>query len=274
MHAAKHGVALAAAAVALVASIGTVSAFNVNQNIVVPVIMPASIAAQRETTPQSQPVLTNEFLQSYVDRQKQLEAFDAFDVTPEVVLTEEVLSSYIARQRNPALEAIAGAASDGPVLNTDLLASYVEAGYQPTEKKIELADDERLCLTKAIYHEARGESHEGQLAVANIILNRAMSGKYPSTICGVIFQNADKGKYKCQFTFACDGRSDEGTERRAWANSERIAVEAFAEFQQGDTPGVLPSSALFYHTRAVSPSWSHTFQRVAAIGSHLFYAPN
>ena len=265
--------ALGAAALMLGATLSPGFAFD-NAEVIVPVAMPEAIAFKRSTMLPSQPALTSAFLQSYVERQKQLRAFDSFEVAPQA-LTEEVLSSYIARNRNPALEAIEIAEIDlGPALNSEVLANYVEAGFLPTDKKIELADDERLCLTQAIYHEARGESYDGQMAVANIIINRAMSKKYPSTICGVIFQNADKGRYRCQFTFACDGRSDAGTERRAWARSEEIAVAAFAEFQRGQRPGVLPSTALFYHTRAVSPSWSHTFTRVAAIGSHLFYSPN
>ena len=141
-------------------------------------------------------------------------------------------------------------------------------------KKVELAEDERLCLTQAIYHEARGESEEGQWAVANVIINRAFSKKFPTTICGVVFQNVRKGSRSCQFSFACDGRSDMGTDQSAWKRAEQIADIAFAEFQEGDRPDVLPQTALFYHTRAVNPTWSHVFQRVAAIGAHLFYAPN
>jgi len=139
---------------------------------------------------------------------------------------------------------------------------------------VKLAEGEKLCLAQAIYHEARGESREGQLAVANVIINRAMSKKYPSTICGVVFQNADKGRYKCQFTFACDGRSDMGRERTAWNRSIKLAEDAFYEFQRGERPGVVPNSVLFYHTTAVAPKWSHTFNRVAAIGSHVFYSTN
>ena len=91
------------------------------------------------------------------------------------------------------------------------------------------------------------------MAVANVIVNRAMSRKFPSTICGVVFQNAEKGRYKCQFTFACDGRSDMGNERRAWNRSAQLAEAAFREFQQGKRPGIVPSiGALLPHDRGAA----------------------
>ena len=244
----------------------------------VPVAFSPTLETKREEfLASTQPQLTNEFLQAYVDRQHQLEKFNGFTVpAPQAELTEAVLMGYIARRQNQALDAIESAdLSNQPVvLTASLLTDYAKQEFVPTTKRVKLADDERLCLTQAIYHEARGESREGQLAVANVIINRAMSKKYPSTICGVVFQNADKGRYKCQFTFACDGRSDMGRERAAWNRSMQMADEAFYEFQRGERPGVVPNSVLFYHTTAVAPRWSNTFRRVAAIGSHVFYSTN
>ena len=226
-----------------------------------------------------QPELTPDLLASYIARQQELKTFDHFGVQTEPELTPEVLSAYIERKTNPALEAIDAMAlkpsfGEAPKLNGSVLEEYASEKYVPTPKKVKLADDERLCLTQAIYHEARGESEEGQWAVGNVIINRAFSKKFPTTICGVVFQNVRKGSRACQFSFACDGRSDMGKDQRAWARSEEIADTAFAEFQMGDRPDVVPQDTLYYHTRAVAPSWSRTFQRVAAIGAHLFYAPN
>jgi len=261
-------------AAAIILGTGLAHAEELKTAVVVPASLTNALAAQRLHAPSSEPKLTEALLQAYVARQQALKSFKHFDVQPRQELTEAVLMSYIARTRNAALDAIEAAdAGSKPALDEAMLAQYVSAKFVPTEKKVKMADDERLCLTQAIYHEARGESEDGQWAVANIIINRALNKKYPSTICGVVFQNADKGKYRCQFTFACDGRSDMGTERRAWQRSMEIAEAAFAEFQRGDRPDVLPKSALFYHTTAVAPSWSRTFRRVAAIGSHVFYAP-
>ncbi len=222
----------------------------------------------------SQPELTNDLLAAYVQRQQQLKSFDAFEPPP-VELTQDVLLSYIDRTRgtNHALEAIDSLTSQR-ALNPSLLETYAQKSFVPTVKKVKLSKEEQLCLTQAIYHEARGESEAGQWAVANVIINRAMSKKFPSTLCGVVFQNADQGRYKCQFTFACDGRSDYGTEMGAWRRATKMAEVAYREYQEGERPGVVPNSALYYHTTSVAPSWSNKFHRVAAIGSHLFYAAN
>ena len=218
------------------------------------------------------PRITNDLLAAYVARQQELRGFSTFaPVGGE--LTEEVLLGYIQRNRNTALAAIDSFAVQ-PALNDAVLQTYASKSFVPTVKKLKIANSERLCLTQAIYHEARGESEKGQWAVANVIINRAMSKKYPSTLCGVVFQNAEQGFHKCQFTFACDGKSDMGTERRAWNRSARLAAAAYDDFRQGQHPGVIADSALFYHTTSVAPSWSTKFRRVGTIGSHIFYAAN
>ena len=272
-----HALAFAAAALVLLVTFAPSSAEELVNETVVPAAITQTVAMKREQFHTSaQPQLTNELLQAYVDRRQQLDNFEGFDVpAPKAELTEAMLMGYIAKRQNQALDAIESVdISDKPALTSAVLSSYVKADFVPTTKRVKLADGERLCLAQAIYHEARGESREGQLAVANVIINRAMSKKYPSTICGVVFQNADKGRYRCQFTFACDGRSDMGRERSAWNRSIKMAEDAFYEFQRGERPGVVPASVLFYHTTAVAPNWSRTFHRVAAIGSHVFYAKN
>lgn len=271
----RHAIVTGAAALLLAGMAAPASAQDAPEDAVFPAPITQTVAIKRQQFFDStQPQLTSALLSAYVERQLALKNFDGFDVQPTgAELTEAVLSSYIAKRRNDALDAIESVdTTTSPALTSAVLVAYAQKDYVPTTKKVKLADSERLCLTKAIYHEARGESVEGQLAVANVIINRAFSKKYPSTICGVVFQNADLGKYKCQFTFACDGRSDMGTERAAWNRSVKLAEQAFAEFQQGERPGVIPNSVLYYHTTAVAPKWSSTFRRVASIGSHIFYS--
>lgn len=164
-----------------------------------------------------------------------------------------------------------------PLLTSAKLSAYVQKGYKTTKKRVALAAKERLCLSQAIYHEARGEPEAGQWAVANVILNRVASRRYPSTVCGVVYQNADLGRYRCQFSFACDGRSDMGGKgnrivRESWMRANVIAMLAYKQFQNGDRPDYVPATTLFYHTTSVAPSWSQAMRKVAVIGSHIFYA--
>jgi len=225
--------------------------------------------------------LTPQLLANYVERQKALRAFDVLGEAGGELNTE-VLMSYIARGSlggdNGALSAIANVTTPAmpseAALTTAVLSRYVDDGFKPTVQRIEEANTERNCLAQAIYHEARGESQAGQMAVANVIVNRARSGQYPSSLCGVVYQNANKGRYRCQFTFACDGRDDAPRERRAWARSQELAATIYAQYATGKKLSTLPRTALFYHTTNVRPAWSNTYSEVAQIGSHIFYSPN
>lgn len=277
-------IAMGAAALVVLSAGAPVLAEDLHVAYVTPAELTPSLAASRlQPSPvplrpsfsANQPALTNELLAAYVERQQELKSFDAFTVPAPRTLTQDVLLGYIDRTRgtNLALDAI-DTMTTQPALNGDMLEVYAQKKFVPTAKKLKLSKDEQLCLTQAIYHEARGESEAGQWAVANVIINRAMSRKFPSTLCGVVFQNADRGLYKCQFTFACDGRSDFGTEQGAWRRAVKMAQVAYREFQSGDRPGVIPNSALYYHTTSVAPSWSNKFSRVATIGAHVFYATN
>lgn len=254
---------------------------------VTPLAIPTDLLAVRAQPAQGATILPGEqpltaaLLVNYVERQEKLRAFDVEAALPGA-LNQDVLLGYIARGSlgggNGALSAIDSFAmptlADEPALNATVLSAYVASGYQSASQRLDHANAERGCLAQAIYHEARGESAAGQLAVANVIVNRARSAAYPSTLCGVIYQNANLGKYRCQFTFACDGRNNAPGERSAWARSQELANTVYAEFATGASVGALPGSALFYHTTSVRPSWSNTYNQVAQIGSHIFYAKN
>lgn len=121
------------------------------------------------------------------------------------------------------------------------------------------------CLTQAIYYEARSESEEGQAAVAEVILNRARSGRYPREICDVVYQ---RNARTCQFSYTCDGSI--GRTRfnaRAWATAERIARQVHA----GKAQALLPARSVNYHANYVAPSWGRRLERVRQIGAHIFY---
>jgi spore germination cell wall hydrolase CwlJ-like protein len=124
------------------------------------------------------------------------------------------------------------------------------------------------CLTEAIYFEARGEVVRGQMAVAQVVLNRAFSGKYPNTVCGVVYQNASR-HLACQFTFACDGIPDVVREPDAWERAKKIAAETI------DGQLWLPEvgKATHYHAYWVHPSWVHEMTKMYRLGVHTFYRP-
>ena len=124
-------------------------------------------------------------------------------------------------------------------------------------------DAQWQCLATALYHEARGESVKGQIAVAEVILNRVDSPAYPRSVCGVVQQG---GKGGCQFSYTCDGRSDRISDRAAWARAGKIARS-----MRDGAPRVLTAGATHFHTVNVRPGWARRFDRTASIGAHLFY---
>lgn len=293
VRAVSHVLALGAVALVLFITLVPAHAQTLRVADVTPFEIPADLVAVRAQPAigatnvgivPGQQKLTDALLSNYVVRQQALQSVDVLaNSQPQEELTADLLMGYIARgsqgEANSAVSAIASFAAPTavlpePDLNATMLAAYIDSGYQPLQARLDRANSERDCLTQAIYHEARGESEAGQLAVANVIVNRARSGKFPDTLCGVIYQNADKGLYRCQFTFACDGRSKPATERRALARSAALAQSVYAEFALGEQVGAVPASALYYHTTAVSPSWSNTYNEVAQIGAHIFYSPN
>jgi hypothetical protein len=124
-------------------------------------------------------------------------------------------------------------------------------------------DEQWQCLTQALYFEARGESLEGQFAVAEVILNRVDSPAYPDTVCGVVGQ---RGGGSCQFSYVCDGASDKMHERIPLERAKRIA-----RVMLDGAPRALTEGATHFHTTGVRPGWARRYPQTAAIGAHLFY---
>lgn len=160
----------------------------------------------------------------------------------------------------PDLQRLPAPDLDAPVsaaaMTEGLTEDWLMAQPDPT------GDAEWKCLTEALYFEARGESLEGQIAVAEVILNRVDSPLYPRTVCGVVKQRGGGG---CQFSYVCSGQK-KMREKAAADLSGRIARAML-----DGAPRVLTAGATHFHTRGVKPSWSKRFARTAAIGAHLFY---
>ncbi|MGY3436376.1 MULTISPECIES: cell wall hydrolase [unclassified Marinovum] len=125
--------------------------------------------------------------------------------------------------------------------------------------------DQFTCLAEALYFEARGESIKGQVAVAEVILNRVESSKFPDSVCGVINQGTGR-KYACQFTYTCDGHAEKVGNPAAYARVAKIAKAMLSGM-----PRRLTDGATYYHTTAVKPNWSRVFAHTATIGVHRFY---
>jgi N-acetylmuramoyl-L-alanine amidase len=120
------------------------------------------------------------------------------------------------------------------------------------------ASREAECLAGAIYFESKGEPLDGQLAVANVILNRANSGRFPGSACGVVFQPS-------QFSFVRGG----GFPPIARASLQWKQAVAIAHIATNDLWNSSVSNALFFHARRVSPGWK--LKRIASVGNHIFY---
>lgn len=125
---------------------------------------------------------------------------------------------------------------------------------------------EHKCLAEAVFYEARSETTEGQLAVAEVIMNRVADERYPSEICGVVYQGSTRST-GCQFTFTCDGsRAKEKTYGDRWYQAKSVAAQVIMEFHELRT-----GNATHYHASYVEPSWSKRLVRTNTIGEHIFY---
>lgn len=124
-------------------------------------------------------------------------------------------------------------------------------------------DSDLKCLAQAVYFEARGEPYSGQIAVAQVVYNRVI--KRNKSYCDVVFEGSSR-KHACQFSFACDGKSDTAVEKQAWLQAMQIA-----RLVKDGNLRDLSGSATFYHATYVSPTWSKKFAQTAAIGNHVFY---
>jgi spore germination cell wall hydrolase CwlJ-like protein len=121
------------------------------------------------------------------------------------------------------------------------------------------------CLAQAIYYEARGESELGQVAVAEVVVNRARSGHFPGKFCDVIYEGSWRST-GCQFTFTCDGSLRNKPRGIAWAQARDIAAQVMMGVNRP-----LTHDATHYHTGEVSPVWSASLVETTRIGAHIFY---
>jgi spore germination cell wall hydrolase CwlJ-like protein len=174
---------------------------------------------------------------------KPVETAKPADMTPSIVLPQ--VTDVLPRPRPP-------------------LTPAQELGLEGKER----AKAEK-CLATAIYFEARNEPIRGQIAVAQVVLNRVFSPYYPGDVCSVVYQNAHR-RLACQFTFACDGIPDIVRERGPWIRAQRIAKQALdSQVWLTDV-----AKSTHYHATYVRPRWIREMRKMVKHGQHIFYRPH
>jgi spore germination cell wall hydrolase CwlJ-like protein len=121
------------------------------------------------------------------------------------------------------------------------------------------------CLTAAVYYEAAIEPLDGQRAVAQVVLNRVRHPAYPNTVCGVVFEGAER-RTGCQFTFTCDGSLARTPSQAVWERARRVAEAALGGYVHAPV-----GWATHYHTNWVVPYWAANLVKAANVGTHIFY---
>lgn len=158
-------------------------------------------------------------------------------------------------------EALADLETDAPAAPETFVdddADYATLAAAVAAQPLAIDDDELNCLAIGVYYESKGEPLEGQLAVAEVILNRTVSGRFPRSVCGVL-------KQRGQFSFVRGGQLPQPPESaRAWKTALGVAKVA-----RNDTWDSKVSNALFFHARHVSPGWRRA--RIGSVGNHIFY---
>lgn len=190
--------------------------------------------------------------QALAQQVKNLPVVQAVAGTSASAVTAPTVSSAVS---NPAAAAATAAPIASAMTAVLPLSTLVAAHSVGAE-----LDEQGKCLATAVYFESMGESLQGQLAVANVVINRARSNQYPSTWCGVV-------KQKAQFSFVRNGRFpsiDTGSD--AWRKAQAIARIAALNITSA-----LPGDVLWYHADYVAPRWRNNLRRVEKIGAHIFY---
>jgi N-acetylmuramoyl-L-alanine amidase len=169
-----------------------------------------------------------------------LPATPPVDATPEIILPMDVPEAPVLRDEH------------APSSVTRSLAALVAQHAAST-----VQDRETDCLARAVYFESKGEPLAGRLAVAQVVINRASSGRFPGTLCGVV-------KQPSQFSFVRGGAFPAIREQGQWREAVAIAHIAINDLWQGPV-----QNALYFHAKRVSPNWNRT--RIASVGNHIFY---
>jgi hypothetical protein len=154
------------------------------------------------------------------------------------------------------------------LINLVVPATKAYADYGIVEQVSNEFNSELQCLAENVYYEAASESFEGKLAVAQVTLNRANSGKFPNSVCGVVKQkNLVNGFFVCQFSWFCEPIKKAIRNKYQWEESLIVAKKAITEPVAHDA--LYKVNAMYYHNTTINPQWNR--QKVTQIGNHIFY---
>ena len=171
----------------------------------------------------------------------------------------------VTEKKAQALEQNAAADGEKTAPSSSEIIQKREAQAVDPQGK-ERLDDAITCLARTIYWEARGEKAASMEAVASVVMNRLGHEGFPNTVCAVVRQGNEQGA--CQFSWWCDGRSDQAKDDDSYATAKEIARRAL-NLQLKDRTG----GALYFHHRNMTPGWSAEYIRTIEIGKFVFYKP-
>jgi spore germination cell wall hydrolase CwlJ-like protein len=155
--------------------------------------------------------------------------------------------------------------SKAPPSRSEIITKTEAQAVDPVGE--ESIDDAITCLSRTIYWEAKNEGATGMEAIASVVMNRLGHKGFPNTICGVVKQGHEQGA--CQFSWWCDGRSDDAEEDKHYAIAKEIARKALNRQLPDRTGG-----AMYFRQRKATPGWSAEYIKTVEIGEHLFYKPH
>jgi spore germination cell wall hydrolase CwlJ-like protein len=171
-----------------------------------------------------------------------------------------------AENKAEVLEKIAASAgsralpSPAEIITKTEVQAVDPIGEEPLEDAI-------TCLSRTIYWEAKNEGVAGMEAIANVVMNRLGHKGFPNKICEVVRQGREQGA--CQFSWWCDGRSDDAEEDKPYAIAKEISRKVLNRQLPDRTGG-----AMYFHQRKVTPGWSAEYVKTVEIGEHIFYKPH
>lgn len=146
-----------------------------------------------------------------------------------------------------------------------ILTLVVACAKRPDVVRNNFRSNAHACLTEAIYFEARGTSRKGQRAVGEVILNRVSDPRFPNSVCNVVDERSRGGS--CQFSYRCDGRSEEFGNQSDLAIAKDIARELLT-----NRGGDITNGALFFHAASMAPGWFGTLRKHGKFGGNIFYS--